>query len=358
MVRFRSFEQKSFFWALLVATLALLYLIHHFLQPIFWAALLATLFSSLHKRLCRRLRGHASSSALLVVLLIICSVIVPIVLVASVVLHQASTTIENLSQTPDFDTAEPLRRIEQAIMPAREFLDRVGIDTARLVGGMSSAAVTSGQFIAKRAVTLGQNALLFAVQLMAMLYMLFFFLRDGDRLVERLIHVIPMGDDRERRLVAKFAQVATATIKGTLVVACVQGALGGLAFGLFGIPGPVLWGVVMAVLSIVPVLGPAVVWLPAAFWLGASGETAQAVGLVLFGVFVIGLIDNFLRPILVGHDTRLPDYVVLVATFGGIAMLGASGFVIGPIAAALCIAGWNMFESDFGQAGTTTPTPR
>ena len=183
-------------------------------------------------------------------------------------------------------------------------------------------------------------------------------MRDGDRLVERLIHVVPMGDDRERRLVAKFAQVATATIKGTLVVACVQGALGGLAFGLFGIPGPVLWGVVMAVLSIVPVLGPAVVWLPAAFWLGASGETDQAAGLVLFGVFVIGLIDNFLRPILVGHDTRLPDYVVLVATFGGITMLGASGFVIGPIAAALCIAGWNMFESDFGQAGTTTPTPR
>ena len=357
MVSFRSFEQRSFFWALLVATLALLYLIQHFLQPIFWAALLATLFSSLHKRLCRRLRGHASSSAALVVLLIICSVIVPIVIVASVMLHQASTTIENLSQTPTFDTAEPLRRVQQALRPARKILDRVGIDTDRLVGGMSSAAVASGQFIAKRAVTLGQNALLFAVQLMTMLYLLFFFLRDGDRLIERLIQVVPMGDDRERRLVAKFAQVATATIKGTLVVACVQGALGGLAFGLFGIPGPVLWGVVMAVLSIVPVLGPAVVWLPAALWLGVSGETGHAVGLVLFGVFVIGLVDNFLRPILVGRDTRLPDYVVLVATFGGIAMLGASGFVIGPIAAALCIAGWNMFESDFGQTETTEPTP-
>ena len=180
-----------------------------------------------------------------------------------------------------------------------------------------------------------------------MMYLLFFFLRDGKKIIELIIHVLPIGDDSERLLLAKFAEVSRATIKGTLVVGIVQGTIGGITFSLLGIQSAVFWGVVMILLSILPAIGSALVWIPAAIYLITNGMLIKGLILIGVGVFIIGMIDNILRPILVGRDTKMPDYLILLSTLGGISLIGISGFVLGPIIAAFFLAIWTMFANEY-----------
>ncbi len=187
----------------------------------------------------------------------------------------------------------------------------------------------------------------FAMYFFLMLYLLFFFLRDGGKIVEVIIDVLPIGDQRERDLLDKFAEVSKATIKGTLVVGIIQGSLGGIMFALLGIQSAIFWGVIMTLLSILPAIGSALVWLPAALYLIANGMLLKGLIMILVGSFVIGMVDNILRPILVGRDTKMPDYLILLSTLGGLGMIGISGFVLGPVIAAFFLAIWAMFARDF-----------
>jgi predicted PurR-regulated permease PerM len=183
-----------------------------------------------------------------------------------------------------------------------------------------------------------------------MLYLSFFLLRDGVSIVGWLRAAVPLNNERRQLLFQKFAEVSRATVKGNLVVALVQGALGGLIFWLLGLPAALLLSVVMAFLSLVPAVGASLVWLPMAIYLYATGEWEKASILVAYGALVIGLADNVLRPILVGRDTKLPDYIVLFSTLGGISMLGITGFVIGPLIAALFLSFWTIFSKEFNDA--------
>jgi predicted PurR-regulated permease PerM len=183
-----------------------------------------------------------------------------------------------------------------------------------------------------------------------MLYLLFFLLRDGSALSKRIQDALPLRAEQERELFRKFATVIRATIKGSILVAALQGALGGLIFWLLGLHAPVLWGVVMGLLALLPALGAALVWVPAAIYLLATGSIWEGIVLLAFGAFVIGLVDNILRPLLVGKDTKMPDYVVLISTLGGLATFGLNGFVVGPVIAAMFIAAWDIFtESSTAQ---------
>jgi len=181
------------------------------------------------------------------------------------------------------------------------------------------------------------------IDIFLMLYLTFFMLRDGNKLIDMLIRALPLGDAREKMLFSMFAEVTRATVKGNLVVAIVQGALGGLIFWLLGIPGVLLWAVLMTLASLIPAVGPALIWVPVALYLLAIGDTTQSLILIAFGAGVIGLVDNILRPILVGRDIKLPDYIVLLSTLGGLAIFGINGFVIGPLIAALFMAFWGIF---------------
>ena len=198
------------------------------------------------------------------------------------------------------------------------------------------------QLFASQALNVGQNALEFFVGLFIMLYLLFFLLRDGSELSQQIRSAMPLPDELQQTLFGKFTNVIRATIKGSVVVAIVQGALGGLIFWFLGIKAAVLWAVVMAFLSLLPAVGTAIVWFPVAVYLLATGATWDGIILIAYGVLVIGLVDNILRPILVGKDTQMPDYVVLISTLGGIAVFGLNGFVIGPIIAAMFIAVWSV----------------
>jgi len=240
-------------------------------------------------------------------------------------------------------------------------IERAGVDPARLGEQAQEAAVTLSQAIAERALLIGSGTLRGTIFFFLMLYLLFFFLRDGPRILDALIRALPLGDQRERHLLGRFAEVSRATIKGTLVVGIVQGTIGGIAFAVLGINAPVLWGTVMALLSILPVVGTALVWLPAAIVLILSGHIIGGIALILVGVFVIGLVDNLLRPVLVGRDTQLPDYLILLSTLGGLAGFGLAGIVIGPTIAAFFLSVWQMAEQEFraapGEQGSDPPPP-
>jgi predicted PurR-regulated permease PerM len=184
-----------------------------------------------------------------------------------------------------------------------------------------------------------------------MLYLLFFLLRDGSVLTRHAADAIPLHRDLQHDLAAKFATVIRATIKGNIVVALVQGTLGGLAFWTLGIEAALLWGVLMAFLSLLPAVGTALVWAPVAIYLLATGAIWQGVALIAYGVLVIGLVDNVLRPVLVGKDTKMPDYIVLLSTLGGLAVFGFNGFVIGPIIAAIFIAVWHTLAASNREVG-------
>ena len=208
--------------------------------------------------------------------------------------------------------------------------------------------MVSGQWVASNAVRAGTGTLNFTLSLFLMIYLLYFFLRDGTAIIDRLVQVLPLGDERERALFARFAQVVRATVKGTFVIGAVQGLIGGVTFAFLGINGAILWGVLMALLSLLPAVGAALVWVPAAVMLFAREDYVGGGILVFVGVAVIGLADNLLRPLLVGRDTRMPDYLILLATLGGLGTYGVSGMIIGPLIAALFITVWEMFEASFG----------
>ncbi len=343
--------QVGFFLTLLVlTTLAFFGLIRDFLMPIFWAVVLAVIFHPLYRRLLAWVRGRRAIASILTMLAILLAVILPLGLIGAAVSREAVGLYERVA-AGEIDLAAPVRTAERLAPMVAEQLDRVGIELERVQEGVSGLAAGASRWIASQALTIGQDALRFFVLFVLMLYVLFFFLRDGERFVEGIIRALPLGDVHERRLMTKFAEVTRATIKGTLVVGAVQGALGGLLFLFLGLPAPAFWGVVMGVLSFLPAVGSGLVWVPAAIILIVTGEVIRGLILAAGGALVIGLVDNILRPILVGRDTQMPDFLILLSTLGGLAAFGISGFVIGPVIAAFFLVVWDMFAVEFASAG-------
>ena len=277
---------------------------------------------------------------------IVFSVLLPMALMAAAVSQEALALYEKV-RSGQYHLGEQFQRVVDAL-PAwlRGLLDRFGIgDLALMQEKLVAALGRSGQVITAHVFTIGQNTLDFVLSLFVMLYLLFFLLRDGPSLVKQVAQAVPLKQAHTQRLMGQFTTVVRATVKGNVLVALVQGALGALAFWFLDIPGALLWGALMAVLSLLPAVGAVLVWLPVVLYYLATGAFAPAVGLTCWGVLVIGLVDNILRPILVGKETRMPDYLVLIATLGGLAVFGLNGFVIGPVIAALFLTAWEIFGS-------------
>jgi predicted PurR-regulated permease PerM len=225
-------------------------------------------------------------------------------------------------------------------------LDRFGLtDLAGVQEGLSAGLGRASQFIAAQALNIGQATFELVVRMFVMLYLLFFLLRDGDELFRIIKDAVPLRAEQLRAIFSKFATVIRATVKGTIVVAILQGALGGLMFWFLGIRAALLWAALMALLSLLPAVGAALVWFPVALYLLATGAVWQGLVLIAYGVLVIGLVDNLLRPVLVGTDIKLPDYVVLISTLGGIEIFGMNGIVLGPLIAAMFMVIWDILSA-------------
>lgn len=338
-------EQRAFLLMLAVVSLLFLFLLKPFFNAIFWACVIGILFYPLQTHLQSQW-GRPSLAALATLCICILVGIIPAVFILFSFFQEGSDLYRRV-QSGEINPAEYIDNIKHGFPMVQGILDRLNINLASIKDQLSGLAVTSSRFVAQNAINIGQGAAQFFFGLGLMLYVSFFLLRDGSQMVTLLIRALPLGDEREKLLFQKFAEVARATVKGNLVVAIVQGTLGGLIFWILGIGGAILWGVVMAVFSLIPLVGAGIVWAPFAIYLFAVGEWVDGIILAGFGVGVIGLVDNALRPILVGRDTKLPDYMVLLSTLGGFALFGMSGFVVGPLVAVLFVAFWQIFMIEF-----------
>lgn len=347
-MKYESLERWTFLASLLLVSLAFLFLLKPFLGPIFWAVAIAVIFHPVQQWMMRRLGDRPSLVALLTLLVCMFIVIIPVMVLVSTMVAEGLSIYQKI-QDGDIRPGEYIDQINQSFPAIEAFLAQFNLDFTELRDRMASGIAGASQFLAKQALGLGQNTFQFFLHLALMIYLAFFLLRDGSRLVELLIQALPLGDERERLLFTKFAEVTRATVKGNLFIAIVQGALGGLIFWILGVTGAVLWGVVMAIFSLLPAVGAAVVWVPVAIYLAAIGDYGPAIVLTVFGAVVIGLADNLLRPILVGRDTKLPDYIVLLSTLGGLVMFGINGFVMGPLVAALFMVFWSLFIREFSE---------
>lgn len=337
-------QSKALLWLLMIVTVLFAVVLWPLSGAVSWAVFIAIVFSPLQERsalVCRGRRGWAAFGTLVV---IIVSVLLPTALLTASITQEAAAFYERF-KTGDISLSEYFQRgIDVLPSWARAGLDRLGLaDLSEVQRKLVEALGRSSQALTSRVMTIGQNTLEIVVNLFVMLYVLFFLLRDGKSLAAQAARALPLEKRHTQRLLQQFATVVRATVKGNVVVALVQGTLGGLAFWVLGISGPLLWGALMALLSLLPAVGAALVWGPVAIYLLSTGAVWPAVGLAAWGVLVIGLVDNVLRPILVGKETRLPDYLVLIATLGGLAAFGLNGFVIGPVIAAIFLATWDIF---------------
>jgi predicted PurR-regulated permease PerM len=346
----RDLEDRVFLIFVTAVSVAMLWITAPFYGAILWALVSAIVFSGVNTKILRVMPKRENSAALLTLILIIAIVIIPAVAVGSLLIDEAlGTYVKIKSQQIDFGRA--VLDVWAAVPePVRAQLDRMGLGDIQSIQTKLTSVVTGGLRVAAgQAVNIGQGAFSFVMALGIMLYLTFFLIRDGGGLIKHIGGQMPLHASLRRDLFEKFATVIRATIKGSIVVAVVQGLIGGVVFWALAIDGALLWAVVMGFLSLIPAVGTGLIWVPVSLYLFATGAIWQGVVLVLCGIFVIGMVDNVLRPILVGKDTRMPDYVVLISTLGGISVMGINGFIVGPVIAAMFIAAWDIF----GQSRST-----
>lgn len=355
----QSFEARAFLLLLAASSVLFGWLLLPFFDVLFWSVVIAVLFSPVHVRLRDNYGMKPNLASLLTVLLCLFIIILPLAWLLYSCVAEGVALYDRLS-AGTASLVDAVDRLKEHFPEAQAWLAQYGYTPEQIKATLSKTALSMGSLIAKNTMALGGSAAQLLTNLALVLYISFFLVRDGGRIRELLIRALPFGDHREERLFSKFAGVMRATVKGSLLVAMAQGALGGLMFWILDIRAAVLWGVVMTILSLIPVVGSALIWLPTALYLIAVGHYWEGGLLITYGACVIGLADNLLRPLLVGRDTKLPDFLVLLSTLGGFMLFGMDGFVTGPTLAVLFVTVWQIFmeECESGMYGTCLDSMR
>ena len=333
-----------------VISAVFLQMIRGFIVTVLMAAIFSGLAHPLFRRILGLVRGRRATASVLTLVLVLLVVVTPLVVFLGIVAAEALDISQSVTPWVRARLREPssLGELLDRVPYAEEIQAQVRAYSAQIIEKMGQFAGRVSSFLVNSLSAATRGTVGFLFQLFVMLYAMFFFLVGGRETLDRALRYVPLPEADKDLMIDKFVSVARATLKGTFVVGVVQGALAGLGFAAVGIQGATFWGTLMAVLSIVPALGTALVWVPAVIYLFAVGQTGSATGLALWCVLVVGTVDNFLRPKLVGRDTRMPDLLILLSTFGGLSMFGAVGFVLGPIIAALFIAVWQIYGAEFG----------
>ncbi len=337
---------KSVLLIVVAAISALFFgIIGRFIEAIFLASLFAAVFHPVYRKFLSWVPGQRGVASMATLLLVLCFIFVPVTLIALVVAGQAadfaSTAIPSLQKI--INEPETVQSWLQSLpfydrlLPYRELL------AERLGNVLISFSTTGVDFL--------QSATISTVSAMVtgllVLYSFFFFLMDGDRLLRLILFYLPLDNRNEGLLLNRFRSVTVATLKGTAVIGFLQGGLAGIALWMCNIPNAVFWSVTMMLLSVVPGIGAALVWFPAVLYLAFNGQFLYAGSLFAFCGLLVGTIDNVLRPKLVGNDTQLHELMIFFSTIGGLLTFGFSGFIIGPIIAALFVTVWEIYGVEF-----------
>jgi predicted PurR-regulated permease PerM len=342
------FRQAFLLLLVTAISVAFVAMIRAFLLTILLAAIFAGLSYPVYEWMLGRIRGRKPLAAIATLVLLLVLVMAPLLAVLGAGANEALRVTETikprlqqlvdrpgefdsrLRALPGYDRIEPYRA--QILTKAGEL---VGSTSAFLFAALSATTRATALFI---------------FHFFVLLYTMYFFLTGGPGLLGGVLAYLPLTDADKQRMVGKFVSVTRATLKGTILIGVAQGLLGGLAFWAVGIYGAIFWGTVMTVLSIIPGVGGALVWVPAAIILMTTGEVWRGIALALFCALVVGSVDNVLRPRLVGQDTKMHELLIFFSTLGGLMFFGAMGFILGPILAALFVTAWEMFGTAFRTA--------
>ena len=347
-------ERSGFLLFLTLITLALLYITWPFASALLWAVLAAIMFQPLYRWMLVRL-GGPNRAAIATLLVIFVAVIVPALAIGNIIVGQALQIYEAI-KAGRFDPAGTFEQI-QGRLPARlqQIMESSGYGNFSVIQERITAVVRDSlSVIASQALKIGGNAFTSLLVFAVGLYVTYFLLRDGARIGAMVKETLPLNARSADHLTRSFITAIRATIKGSVVVGLVQGLLGTITFWIVGFPSAVLLGVLMAIVSLLPAVGPALVWVPIAGYLLVTGSIWQGIVVIVSGAVIIGSADNVLRPILVGRDTGIPDWLVLVTTLGGISAFGLSGVVVGPVVGGLFLAGWTIYREERGRATVAT----
>lgn len=343
-----NFNKAFVVLLLLFITSVFLAMIWPFLMTIIMAGIFSALARPLYRRLERWCGGRRSLAAAVTLILIVFVVLLPLAGLIGAVTAEAIKVGETVKPWVQKQLAQPaafsdwLEKVPfyERLLPYKETIlqkagELVGRISSFLINSLSSVTVMTAQLI---------------FMLFIFLYTMFFFLVDGDRILNRMLYYLPLKPEDEERMLGRFTSVTRATLKGVAVVGILQGVLTGCAFAVIGIPSAIFWGTITAVMSLVPGIGTAIVWLPASIILAMGGHYGQAIGLLVFCSLAVAGLDNFLRPRLVGQDTRMHELLILFGTLGGILMFGPAGIIIGPIVAALVVTVWEIYAVAFKES--------
>jgi predicted PurR-regulated permease PerM len=347
---FSGANLRTAFVLLLVVAVTALFLAvtWPFLEPLLLGALLAGLFHPLYRWITRLLGGRQSLGAVVTLLVLFILVLGPVMAFLGIVVQQALAVSDqaipwlrqHVGAASTFNLHDWLVQRFPALadyVPSQE----------QLLQHVGTAAKSAGAFLVTVLSRMTATTAAFILNLFVMLYAMFFFFKDGQTILERIFYYLPLQDEDESRMLARFTSITRATIKGTVVIGIIQGALAGIAFWLAGIDGAAFWGTIMTILSIVPGIGAALVWVPAVIILFINGQYLAATLLLAWCAAVVGTIDNFLRPALVGRDAKMPDLLILIGTLGGLFLFGPIGFIVGPIVCGLFLTVWDIYGATF-----------
>lgn len=322
-------------------TIGLLFVLRGFLLTILVSALMAGLLYPVHTKLTQKLGNRPTLAASITLLLMFVLIVGPLLGIVSLVVSQAASITENIRPVVERTISEPtyldrvLRDLPgyEYVAPYREQILTTAGNVVNSIGGFLVSSLSNTT----------RSTVSFLFHFIIALYTMFFLLLDGTSMLRAVLDHLPLHANEKDLLTDRFVSVTRATIKGTIIIGIIQGAMAGIAFWIVGIPNAAFWTVVMAVLSILPLIGSALIWVPASIILFASGAVTKAILLAAFCALIVGSVDNVLRPRLVGHDTKMHDIVILFSTLGGLAVIGPLGFILGPVLAGLFVTGWQIF---------------
>jgi len=346
-IRKPPYNISLYFLLFMIVLMTYLFLkvIWPFLFTILLGGIVTGLFYPLYKRLTKMLRGRESYASFVSCLIILLVIFLPLAGVLAVVTGQALefySKVDVYMHRVSFDTDQITNWLG-----VEEYLKKYEIDEAVLLEKVGELAKAASTFLVKSIQSVTQGAFNIIAMLFVMLFSMYYFFKDGPAFLDKFKKMSPLDDANEDRLIEKFASITRATIKGTMVIAIIQGCIGGIAFWIFGVSSPLFWGLIMAFLSIIPVVGSGLIWAPAAVIQLVLGNWIPGLGILAVGVVIISTVDNLLRPRLVGKDTELHPLLIFFGTLGGISVFGIFGFILGPIVAALFVTIWDIYASEF-----------
>ena len=349
-ITFSSFQNVIFFLFLATVSVFFAYILKPFFFAIFWAVLIAAIFAPLNRRINERFKSPNLAAGLTLVAVVL-AMVLPVSLLISLLVAESIDIYSSLQTS----SGQWIETTEKTIsfLSAHPILAKLQINESFLSGKLVEVMKAVSDFLVRNLTSLTQNTVVFILQFAVMLYCLYYFLRDGEKIIDNLTGFIPVNKGHVNIFIHEFLSTAKATLKFTFVIGGIQGFLGGLIFFIVGIEGALVWGVLMLGLSILPAVGCSIIWVPAGIILLIQGQIWQGLTVLIFGAVVISSVDTLLRPVLLGKDIKMHSLLIFLSTLGGLSIFGVSGFVLGPVIASLFLAIWKLFFEIYPQEDQT-----